>query len=1254
MAKLIRVCCRLSAMALLPLPVLAQSPQLASAEVGPPPVQELALAPEQSPLERPAKLEVRGLPLDEAITELQARSNTPMVFSPSLFPAGRKVACLCSDLTVGEALSEMLRGMPLTYAAVGDYVVVERAPEVAPRPDARSIEVAASGLELTRADRAVAESPRLREFRGTIVDRLTGSPLEGAVVEMDATRRRVVTASDGRFRLKEPLTGEARVRVFRPGYHPTTHVVRPDGAGVRVELKASPFSREQGTIRGSVVDRETNQPLEAVQVYLEGTSHNTLTRADGEFMMLNVPTGTYTVVAQMIGYAAGRQENVRVPAGGVAQVEFGLSTRALSLEGVIVTGVTDPVSGVKVPFTVNKLTAADMPVATTASAIANVQGKIPGVTIVRGSGQPGTGVSIQLRSPTSMIRSNTPMFVVDGVILGSSVGGTTLDIESLDIESIEVIKGAAAAALYGSRAASGVLSITTARGSNMALDQTRISARSEFGTSAVPKGVPLATTHFYEVDGENRFVDEHGVVTEDPQNRVVDPDRLMDNAYPSPLFDNVNEFYQPGRFLTNQVSVGRNTASTNFLMSINNYQEKGSIISNDGYERTNFRVNLDHRLTETLTLSSSAYHNLSHRDDLSGDPFWDLLMYPPDVNLGVKDEAGQYLQQPDPLVLRENPIWRQTSRDNYNDRVRTLLSGNARFRPMSWLSFDGNVSYDRSDRTYTIYVPKGTPFVSSVDDDVSLGRLEKEEYFNETINAAASMNLLWNFGDLTTRSSLRGLMERETYTRIRADARDFWVEGVENLGVAQRMITDGTHREVRANGYMATLGLDYQGKYIGDLLVRRDGSSLFGPRARWATYHRVSGAYRLAEEPWWPLDEINEFKLRFSQGTSGGRPNFADQYETWSVSSSGSVSKSTLGNRGLEPEHTTEREFGVDMIFLDRFQLGLTYAFQRTTDQIIQIPQPAVTGYSNQYQNSGTIEGTTYEATLEANLINRSDFQWSSQLIADRMRSEFTEWNRVCYIPDSGYAYRCLGMNHTQFYGERFLTSPADIPEFHQGSRDQFDVNDDGYLVAVGDGSFRDGRWGEVVEIDGISYKWGHPIIEKDADGNPILQVVGEGFPDFTMGWMNHVRWKNLQFYAQLHAQIGGEVYNRTKQRLYQHYRSEDLEQGGKPDEFKKPIDYYQTLYEANNLNSHFVEPGGYLKLREVSVRYTMGPALLARLGLDRLGTDQVTLGLVGRNLLTVTDYSGFDPEVGSAFIRADSFSWPNTRTITGMIEIQF
>ena len=1245
------------AAALLPLPLMAQG---LDGPVGQEPVQLAQAAPQSaSLLDRPARLAVRDLALADALTELQARSTTPIVFSPSLLPEGLRVGCSCSERTVREALERLLDGLPLGYAEVGDYVVIERrAGDVRlPRPVVLASNNAAP---LGQAMSTRPEAPATRTVRGVIVDRLTGLPLRGARVGLEPGDAETLTGTDGSFLLVDAMAPGTTVRVDRPGYHAARVTVAGGSGELEVALRGKVFSSEVGSIRGRVTDRTTGEPLEGVQIMLEGTSIGTTTRDNGQYLVVNVPNGTYAVIAQRIGYATARSENVRVPSGGTAEVDFAMRTQALSLEEVVVTGVTDPTSGLKVPFTVGKLTAEDMPVPAMATPMASIQGKIPGVHISAASGQPGSEIFVQLRSPTSMIRNNQPMYVVDGVILGSNVGSSSIDIDALDIESIEVIKGAAAAALYGSRAASGVISITTSRGAGVEQGTTRLRVRSEMGSSAVPSGVPLATSHFYQVNTAGQFLDDNGVVTDDPEARVIDVDRMMDNPYGGQLFDNVGEFYQPGLFMTNAASLSQNTAATNFLLSFTNYREKGTIATNDGYERNNFRANLDHRVNEAITLSSSVYHSRSHRDDLSGDPFWDLLMFPPDVDLGVRDEQGRYLQQPDPMLLRENPLWRQTSRDNFNDRARTLLSGQARVRPLSWLSFDGNLSYDRSDRTYTIYVPKGTPFVSSTDEDAqSDGRYDKEEHFNNALNASAGMNILWNFGALTTRSSLRALMEREEYTAIESDARDFWVEGVRNLGVAQRMFTEGYESEVRSNGYSWTLGLDYAGKYIGDLLLRRDGSSLFGPEARWRNYYRVSAAYRMAEEPWWPVEQIDEFKLRFSQGTSGGRPNFSDRYETWSVSSSGIVSKSTLGNRFLRPEHTTEREFGMDMILLDRFQLELTYATQETTDQIIQIPQPAVTGYSNQYQNSGTIEGHTYEGSLQANLVNTRDLQWSSTLIADRTRSEFTEWNRVCYVPGVGYTYRCQGMNHTQFYGESWVTSPSQLPEVHAGSASQFAINDDGYLVAVGTGSLDAPQWGDVVQIDGINYQWGHPILERDEAGNPVLGVIGEGFPDFMWGWQNQVRWKDLNFFSHVHAQVGGQVYNQTKQRLYQHYRHADLDQTGVAAERQKPIDYYQTLYEANNVNSHFVESAGFVKLRELSVRYTLGDRVMRGLRLDRAGTDRITLGLVGRNLFTISDYSGFDPEVtlgtsNSGFVRVDDFAWPNTRTITGMVEIQF
>jgi TonB-linked SusC/RagA family outer membrane protein len=1010
-------------------------------------------------------------------------------------------------------------------------------------------------------------------------------------------------------------------------------------------------AQQSGSVTGVVVDGDTGQPLSGVQVYVEGRSLGSLTQPTGRFLILNVPVGRHTVVAQMIGYGTQRVENLLVEAGGTAQANFNLRTQALSLEEIVVTGVTDPISGVKLPFTVSSVTKQALPVPTTSSAIGAIQGKVAGATIVRGSGQPGSGVSILLRTPTSIVRSNTPMFVVDGVILSSTIGGSTVDLESLDIEKIEVVKGAAAAALYGSRAAAGVVSITTSRGTGVAVDETRITARTEFGTSQLPQGVPLTSHHYFATDAQGRFIDDKGVpITSLDQSRVVAPDRMLDKAYGGTLYDNVDAFFRPGQFITNSVTLANRSERTNYLLAINNYDEKGIITTNDGYERYNLRLNLDHQPAEKLDLSISLYHNRSSRDELSGDPFWDVLMFTPDIDLTVKDADGNYIQQPDPLLIRENPIWRQTSRDNWGKRARTLINGTVRLEPFSWLNFEAVASYDRGDNTDQTYVPKGVVVVSSLDNEETLGQYLLEHRLTDTYNASFSANFMRRFGDLIARSTLRGIMERETYTRFTADSRNFWVKDVQSMDIGQDQRTSSFWQEIRANGYMAQTGLDYAGKYIGDFLIRRDGSSLFGPEARWQTYYRASGAWRMGQESWFSVPGVSEFKLRASLGTAGGRPSFSDQYETWTISSSGAISKGTLGNKNLEPEYTTEMELGLDVILWDRVQVELTRAYQKTEGQLIQIPQVAASGYSNQWQNAGAIEGTSYEATVQVLLAQQQNFNWSATLVADKTSSEITDWQRVCYFNE--LALRCIGSNLTRMYGDRFIRNASDLPAGTPGS--EFQVNDDGYLVWVGSGGWQDGRWGESTTLEGVGYSWGHPILQRDSTGGIAQVPIGEGNSDLNLGLVNQVRWGNLTAHAHLQARIGGQVYNRTKQRLYQHFRHMDLDQTGKSPESKKPIDYYQTLYNTNNNTSHFVEDAGYLKVREVSLRYTFDRDALQSIGISRLPAERISLGLIGRNLLTFTGYSGYDPEVGSIFNPQDNFAWPNTRALTAFVEIQF
>src|ERR1043166_722724 len=241
-----------------------------------------------------------------------------------------------------------------------------------------------------------------------------------------------------------------------------------------------------------------------------------------------------------------------------------------------------------------------------------------------------------------------------------------------------------------------------------------------------------------------------------------------------------------------------------------------------------------------------------------------------------------------------------------------------------------------------------------------------------------------------------------------ATGTNFAVSGVPRIDAALTRGSSSSQRDVRAQGYFLTGGLDYSGKYIFDALVRRDGSSLFGPGEKWHTYYRGSAAYRMTQESWWPWQRVNEFKLRVSQGTAGTRPDFADQFETYTISSNGTLAKAALGNRFLKPETAKETEFGLDMIFDNRFSLQLSRVSERTTDELVQIPLPGAVGFTTQWQNAGVVVGNTVEATLEAQLYQKGRTSWKMGLTFDRSRHHIAEFNRSC-VRTATISYRCVG-----------------------------------------------------------------------------------------------------------------------------------------------------------------------------------------------------------------------------------------------------
>jgi hypothetical protein len=333
------------------------------------------------------------------------------------------------------------------------------------------------------------------------------------------------------------------------------------------------------------------------------------------------------------------------------------------------------------------------------------------------------------------------------------------------------------------------------------------------------------------------------------------------------------------------------------------------------------------------------------------------------------------------------------------------------------------------------------------------------------------------------------------------------------------------------------------------------------------------------------------------------------------VSATG-VSPVTLGNRDLRPEHTTEQEFGVDAAFLNRFVATVNYATAETTDQILSVPQAAYTGFSNRWINAGSLNSNTWEASLDARLIERPGFSWSARVLFDRTRQEITELNVPAYT--DGVTGQNLGgvFNIREgeaigtFYGGQIATSCAHLPAGMDCS--QFAVNDDGLLVWVGGaGSVNNGWntyatanggqrtwWGTAAPADmairGVIPMWGEPILGECTDRVSGEQTtycpLGTTMPDYKMSFSSNMTWGGFQVYGMLESVQGISVYNQPLQwATFQSY-SGNMDQSGVPEAQQKPLGYYSRLYGVTGLapNSVFVEDGSFVKLREVSVRYPL------------------------------------------------------------------
>ena len=994
-------------------------------------------------------------------------------------------------------------------------------------------------------------------------------------------------------------------------------------------------------ISGKVTEATTGSPLPGVNVVVLGTTVGTVTDMEGSFIIMVKPKHK-TLEISMLG-----MKTIKRDIGSEIYFDFQMKEDAFGLDEVIIAGVASRTSKKNLTISVDKVNDKLIKEASASSAATALQGKVAGLTVVQAGGQPGSGASIRLRGSTSFLGANNPLIIMDGIIMRTNLA----DINVNDIESYEVVKGAAAAALYGSQAGNGVIVITTKRGNRNEIGKTTVIIRQELGTQQMSKYIDQSNSHSYKLADDwqdyTTFTKYEGIEYDSTGlvlggNRQLTDSTWADNPY-ARYIDHQRDFFNPGLYNSTYASVAGNNAKTNFLIAYEYNRQEGVLFATDGYKRNNFRINVDHNITDKIKLSTSNLIIFTKEGNPgSNSAFYNLLYVNPDIDLyQLNSDGTPYKIIPDTFSIATNPLYPLAN--IFRTSERTSLIGNimATYDVLPWLSFNGKYTYEYREKFSNTYTPKG--FLASNAEPTG-GSLYKSNYneFNQNLQFTANINK--QFNSFTTKLKLSYLYENSTYRNAWVLGKDFYYDDVpqfDNLDPTKTVFSSYNGKIVALN-YFGILDVDYKDKYLLSALLRYDGSSLFGANVRWNPYYRFSVGWRITED--FQIPGIDEFKIRASVGTSGQRPGYSWQYETWDING-GNASPNTLGNRDLRPSKTTEVEAGFNIDFLNMFSLVFTYSQSETEDAFALSPLPShMGGFPDQWQNIGTLSSRVFEAALNMNLIQKKRVNWTAFVNYDNVRQRVEKLNMPEYTTGPRNAFFVKeGETFGIMYGYKWVRSleemQGQLPEGH--TIEDYKINSDGFVIHAGTEGTRDEA---AIKLD------------SDNDGVANKVEIGNGNPNFQLSIGNTLEAYNFTLYFLLNWKSGGDIYNYSYQYTFRDQRAIEYDQAGKPDSEKKSVFYYDNFYDGTGINSYFVEDGSYLKLREISLYYTFDERQLIGLlgGLFK----EVRIGFQSRNVLTFTNYRGYDPEVASGTditnFPFDNFGYPNYRTYTGSIQLNF
>ena len=985
----------------------------------------------------------------------------------------------------------------------------------------------------------------------------------------------------------------------------------------------------QSVITGQVFDRQTGESVPGAAVVLKHTHTGVSTDIDGRFELKVDGKLPVTIVISFIGY---RSEEIDVYEQ-LETLNVYLTEDINRLEEIVVTGVAEGTTRQKLSFALTKIDNNLINTVPANDASTSLRGKVAGLRIDQSGGN--SAASVYLRGSKSVSGNIEPLIVVDGFVTGLKLS----EINPGDIETIEVVKGAAASALYGTRGEGGIIQVLTKKGrKERELD---IHFENEVGFTGFLLLPPTSKFHHFKVNTDGSFfLDDQG-------NRVIDykENGFSVNLHPyKTVYDNVDNILGSNSYYSNSISVAAKGDKHNAYISAQNQSKGGISDVVDADIRQSLLFNLNYRASSKITAEITAQYSYSSNPSTAVSSranglLYSTLLVEPFINLAEKDADGRYMFYPEgsnlPGTQWDNPLYRLANEEYAYITENLLLGGKLKYKITGHLSAEASASIQNKYYNEEEYYPIG---FKTVTPDITLndGNYRQETRRDGTKNGQLQVNYNRITGDFDW-----GIAAKWVYEA--SDVKGFFGQGrkltapVKSLNVTEASTRSvGTTWSKTVNyGYFLNAKASWKDKLFIDALGRLDQSSRFGRDVGTAFFPRVSLAYRITEDV--KLNPVvSELKFRVAYGQAGSLPPFGARDSKVNISSTGGVSFTQNDNTDLKRAVTEETELGFDAIVFNWLNIQFNYAFSKSTNDFISVPSFApISGSANIYDNLGAVQSNSLEVELNGRVVNRRRFVWTTGLTFSRVRSKITSLGDVPEFTSNGYR-KAVGASTTAIYGYSIFSDLS-----------QLETSEAGFVTNAGDGTKRVedyvvNDFGVVVEKTALGTADESPVFYSNpATGNS--KIIGEASPDFIMGFANTLTFGPFSLYSVFDWQKGGEKFNETAQYLSYVYRSEFTDRTAQAG---KPLNFTTLVFNASQVTDYWIESTTHFALRELSLTYKIPTA---RLKIGKV-LQNATFSLIGRNLYIWTKYKGVNVDG----IGTDGFNYPSYRTISGKLIFNF